>query len=247
MLPGLAGGMSDAASWKGVDSMSNVRIISDSGDPFEDRKDAGEQLAQQLGEFGDRQPVVLGIPRGGVVIAYEIAVGLEADLDIILSHKLRAPLNPEFAIGAVFEDGTHFVNTKAALYAGADESYIQQEKANQLDQMAQKAKRYREVLPKLDLVGRVVIVTDDGVATGASMRAALWAIRERNPETLVLALPVGPEDTVMSLAEIADETVCLKTPRDFMALSRFYLRFGQVEDEEVLEILETEIATRSDR
>ena len=227
--------------------MSNVRIISDSSEPFEDRKQAGEQLARQLETLSDQQPVVLGIPRGGVVIAHEIAVGLKADLDVILSHKLRAPLNPEFAIGAVFEDGTHFVNKKAALYAGADESYIQQEKANQLDQMAQKAQRYREVLPKLDLAGRVVIVTDDGVATGASMRAALWAIRKQNPESLVLALPVGPEDTVRSLSEIADETVCLKTPRDFMALSRFYLRFGQVEDEEVLEILESESARRSDR
>ncbi|MHC4370297.1 MAG: phosphoribosyltransferase [Planctomycetota bacterium] len=227
--------------------MSNVRIISDSSEPFEDRKDAGEQLARQLENFRGRNPVVLGIPRGGVVIACEIAAALEAELDIILSHKLGAPLNPEFAIGAVFEDGTHFVNTKAALYTGADESYIQREKANQLDQMAHKAERYRKVLPKLDLVGRVVIVTDDGVATGASMRAALWAIRKQNPESLVLALPVGPEDTVMSLSEIADETVCLTTPPDFMALSRFYLRFGQVEDEEVLEILASESARRSVR
>lgn len=221
-----------------------VRIISDSGEPFADREEAGRELGRHLDKFGDRRAVVLGIPRGGVVIANEIAARLRADLDVILSHKLGAPHNPELAIGAVFEDGTHFVNRMPASYAGADESYIRREKASQLARLTQKAHEYRRVLPKMPLAGRVVIVTDDGVATGASMQAALWAIRDQNPDKIVLALPVGPEDTVRSLAETADETVCLKAPPDFMALSRFYLHFGQVEDEQVLEILESESARR---
>lgn len=224
--------------------MATVRIISDSGEPFADREEAGRELAGQLDELSDPRPVVLGIPRGGIIIAREIAARLQADLDVALAHKLGAPNNPELAIGAVFEDGTHFVNRMTASYAGADESYIQREKTSQLARLTRKAHEYRKVLPKMPLAGRVVIVTDDGVATGASMQAALWAIREQNPDKLVLALPVGPEDTITSLAEAADETVCLKTPYDFLALSRFYLNFGQVEDEQVMEILEAESTKR---
>lgn len=225
--------------------MSTVRIISDSSEPFEDRTEAGRLLAGRLDELGGRQAAVLGIPRGGVVIAHEIAKGLSADFDVILSHKLGAPNNPEFAIGAVFEDGTHFINRRSASYAGADEDYIRQEKMTQLRRITQRAQEYRKILPKLPLAGRTVIVTDDGIATGASMQAALLAVREQNPDKVVLALPVGPEETVRELSEIADETVCLRSPPDFMALSRFYLRFGQVDDEQVLKILEAESARRS--
>jgi predicted phosphoribosyltransferase len=226
--------------------MGTVQIASRSSEPFEDRKHAGEQLSQELRKLRDRRAVVLGIPRGGIVIARAIAAGLNADLDIVLSHKLGAPGNPELAIGAVFEDGTHFVNKMTASYAGADESYIRREKAIQLDRLTQRAERYRQVLPKLTLNGRVVVVTDDGVATGASMQAALWAVRKQKPDSLVLALPVGPEDTVTMLSQTADETVCLKAPPDFQALSQFYLRFGQVDDAQVLKILEQEAVRRAE-
>jgi len=224
--------------------MGTVRIISRSSEPFEGRQQAGEELALQLEALSGREPVVLGIPRGGVIIAHQIAVRLQADLDVVLAHKLGAPQNPELAIGAVLEDGTHFVNKMTASYAGADSNYIQREKAIQHERLTQKARQYRQVRPRLPLDGRVVIVTDDGAATGASMQAALWAIRMQNPQRIVLALPVGPEDAIRVLCESADETVCLKAPPDFQALSRFYLRFEQVSDEQVLKLLEQETLRR---
>lgn len=227
--------------------MGPVRILSYSSEPFEGREDAGGQLAAQLGTFSGRKPVVLGIPRGGLVIAREIAVRLNADLDVVLAHKLGAPQNAELAIGAVLEDGTHFVNKTTASYVGADNNYIQREKAIQHERLTQRAQQYRQVRPRLPLAGRVVIVTDDGAATGASMQAALWAIRTQSPESIVLALPVSPEDALRSLSESADETVCLKAPPDFQALSRFYLNFSQVSDEQVLKILEQEPLRRPKR
>jgi putative phosphoribosyl transferase len=227
--------------------MGTVQIISYSGEPFESRKQAGEQLAHRLEKLGSRRPVVLGIPRGGIVVAHEIAARLNADLDVILAHKLGAPQNPELAIGAVLEDGTHFVNKMTASYAGADQNHIRREKAIQLERITQRAQRYRRVLPRLALDDRVVIVTDDGVATGASMQAALWAVRTQNPARVVLALPVGPEDTIRMLSKSTDETVCLKAPPDFQALSRFYLRFGQVGDEQVLMLLEQDALRRPEK
>lgn len=227
--------------------MAAVRIISCSSEPFRSREEAGEQLAGWLSRLSNRRPVMLGIPRGGIIVAHQAALRLKADLDVVLSHKLGAPYNPELAIGAVFEDGTHFVNKMMAAYTGADEDYIRREKAVQLDRITERARQYRKVLPKVSLSGRLVLVTDDGVATGASMQAALWAIRKQNPSRVVLALPVGPEDAVRKLGEHADETVCLKTPPDFQALSRFYLQFGQVDDEQVLEILKKERVRKSER
>ena len=224
--------------------MGTLRIISHSSEPFDSREQAGEQLAAQLEAFKGREPAVLGIPRGGVLIAHEIARRLKADLDVILAHKLGAPQNPELAVGAVLEDGTHFVNRTIASYAGADNGYIRREIAIQHGRLAQKAQQYRQVRPRLSLAGRVVIVTDDGAATGASMQAALWAIRTQKPKSIVLALPVSPEDTIRMLSQDADETACLKAPLDFQALSRFYLRFEQVSDEQVLKILEQESRRR---
>ena len=187
---------------------------------------------------------MLGIPRGGIIIAQQIADVLEADLDIVLSHKLGAPGNPELAIGAVCEDGKLFLDERITSYVGADDTYIEQEKARQLKQINRRIQRYREVLPKLPLQERVVIITDDGVATGATMQAALWAVRQENPEKVVAALPVGPEDTLKKLSEDADQTICLQSPPFFSALSQFYLQFTQVEDQELLEILQAESKRR---
>jgi putative phosphoribosyl transferase len=225
--------------------MGTLRIISTSSEPFSGRVEAGESLARELKGFRRPSALVLGIPRGGIIIARRVASALETDLDIILSHKLGAPGNPELAIGAVCEDGTLFVNETIAIYAGADESYIHLEKTRQLEAMSHRISQCRQVLPKLPLDGKVVIVTDDGVATGATMRAALWAVRQEKAKKIIAALPVGPEDTLKKLAEDADETICLKTPPYFEALGRFYLNFSQVEDEEFLEILEQESKRRS--
>jgi putative phosphoribosyl transferase len=221
-----------------------ARVVSKSGEPFSDRVEAGKLLAEELKSYRDSRPVVLGIPRGGVIIAAEIARALETDLDIILSHKMVAPNNSELAIGAVCEDGTHFVINDIAFSVGADNRYIQQEKDRQMQGLAAKVKLYRAVLPKLALVDRVVIATDDGVATGSTMQAALWAIWKEKPKKVVLALPVGPPDTITCISNAADETVCLKTPRQFQAIGQFYKQFFQVEDGRLLEILRREYTRR---
>lgn len=226
---------------------SSVRILSKSDEPFSDRIEAGRLLATELKEYRGKKAAILGIPRGGVIIANEIARELSADMDIVLTHKLGAPYNSELAVGAVCEDGTHFVNESIASYVGADQRYISQEKARQLKEINRKVSLYRPVLAKLPLEGRIVIVTDDGVATGATMQAALWAIRKEKPAKIVLAVPVGPQDSISRLSVDADETVCLKTPYDFQALGRFYFDFPQVEDEQLLQILEEESKRRSAR
>jgi putative phosphoribosyl transferase len=214
-----------------------LRILSNSGEPFETRVEAAGLLAAQLEEYRGGKTAVLGIPRGGIIIADEISRRLDADMDIILTHKLGAPYNSELAVGAVCEDGTHFVNQSIAGYVGANSNYINREKAAQLREITHRVNLYRPVLAKLKVENRVVITVDDGVATGATMQAALWAIRKENPVKLILAIPVGPPDTVQTLAQDADETVCLRAPYDFMALGRFYKEFPQVEDDLLIKIL----------
>jgi predicted phosphoribosyltransferase len=221
-----------------------VRVISRSSEQFSDRVEAGKLLAAELQDCRQSKPVVLGIPRGGVIIAAEIAHALETDLDIILTHKMGAPHNSELAIGSVCEDGTHFVVNDIAYSVGADNRYIRQEKDRQMRELARKVKLYRAVLPKLALYDRVVIATDDGVATGSTMQAALWAIHREKPKKLILALPVGPPDTIVCLSNAADETVCLRTPLYFQAIGQFYQQFLQVEDDELLEILQQESKRR---
>jgi putative phosphoribosyl transferase len=222
-----------------------VRIVSKSGEPFADRIEAGNLLAEQLQNYRDSKPVVLGIPRGGVIIAAEIAQSLNCDLDIILTHKLGAPHNSELAIGAVSEDGKHFIVNDIAFGSGADSSYIEQEKTRQLLELKRKVKLYRRVLPKISLKDRTVIVTDDGVATGSTMQAALWALWKEKPEKVILALPVGPAGVIDCLSNAADETVCLKTPRLFQAIGQFYTDFPQVEDDQLLRILQEERKRRN--
>ncbi len=218
--------------------MGVVRIISRSGEAFASRNQAGQLLAGHLTKFRGQNAVVLGIPRGGVIVAVRIAEELKMNFDVVLSHKLGAPYNPELAIGAVCEDGTFFVNKEIASQTGADQDYIETEKTRQLQRMTDRVKQYREILPKIDLRDKVAIITDDGIATGASMQAAAWAVRRENPRKIVLAIPVGPEDSVMEISKDADETICLRCPPFFAALSQFYLEFEQVEDSTLLEILE---------
>lgn len=227
--------------------MGTLRVISNSSQTFSSRMEAGDLLARQLKELQDQNVVVLGIPRGGVVVAREIAHALQADLDMVLAHKLGAPGNPELAIGAVCEDGKLFLDEEISSYMGVDDDYIKREKSRQLQELARRVKRYRSLLPKLPLAGRVAIVTDDGVATGATLQAALWAVRQEEPERIVTALPVGPQDSLEKLSQDADETICLQAPPFFSAISQFYSYFNQVEDEELLEILQEESKRRSEQ
>lgn len=204
--------------------------------PYADRRDAAERLSESLAGYEVHHPVILGIPRGGVVIADAVSRELNADLDVVLTRKLGAPGNPELAIGAISENGETFVQHQIADKVGADENYIQQEKARQLAEIRARRDRYRAVLPKVALEGRSVILVDDGIATGATMQASVWAAREAGASRIVVAVPVGSRDALERLERDADEVVCPHIPEYFYAIGQFFEDFGQVSDEEVMEI-----------
>jgi predicted phosphoribosyltransferase len=220
--------------------MGAVRFVSRSSEPFCDRTQAGRLLAEELVGYAGTQAVVLGVPRGGVIVAREVAVALDAALDVVLARKLGAPGNPELAIGAVAEDGRLYLHEESAAMVGARDAYVAQELDRQRAEISRRASLYRSVRPRVPLEGRTVIVTDDGVATGATMQAALWTARREGARLVVAALPVGPEQTLRELAREADELVCLRVPPFFAAVGQFYLRFDQTQDEELLEVLQEE-------
>jgi putative phosphoribosyl transferase len=217
--------------------MGKLKVLSRNSDSFRDRQEAGKLLADKLGEYIGENPVVLGIPRGGIIIAREIVVELGGDIDIVLAHKLRTPGQAELAMGSVAEDGRLFLNDEAIGEMGISQQYIEEERERQLTVMRQRRELVRRIRPKVTLEDRVVIVTDDGVATGSTFQAAVWAVRLERPRRLVIALPVGPADTVSRLAEEADDTICLRTPPFFNAVGQFYTYFDPVEDDEVIKIL----------
>ncbi len=225
--------------------MGKLRIVSYSDEPFRDRQEAGQLLAHELQEWRGQGAVALGIPRGGIVVARELAQALDAELDIVLSRKLRTPGHTELAMGSVAEDGKLFLNESVIREMRVERPYIQQERTRQLAEIARRRQLVREVRPKMPLEGKVVIVTDDGVATGATFQAALWAVRQEHPKTLIAAIPVGSEESVRMLARDADETICLRAPPFFAAVGQFYMRFSQVEDEDVLAILKEEYERKS--
>jgi len=217
--------------------VNKLRIISKSESRFADRTEAGILLARELQGYKDDRPAVLGIPRGGVVVAGTVSRELGAELDIVVAHKIGAPMNPELAIGAVGEGGSYFLHDLLVERLGISKSYIDSEAQRQNQEIQRRIEVYRKLLPKLDLAGRVVIVTDDGVATGATMQASLWVARRERPEKLIAALPVGAEDTLENLAEFCDELICLRAPPFFGAVGQFYIDFDQTSDEEVMRIL----------
>ena len=212
-------------------------MLSHSSEPFADRVAAGRRLAHELQDLQGEDAVVLGIPRGGVIIARELASGLNGELDIVLSRKLGAPGNPEFAVGAVAENGKVFRDDHTVALLRVPATYIERETALQIAEIERRSARFRAVRPRVPLVGRTVIVTDDGLATGATMQAALWAARQEHPTRLICAVPVSPADTVTRLSAFADELICLRVPPVFAAVGQFYVHFDQTDDDEVLEIL----------
>jgi predicted phosphoribosyltransferase len=202
---------------------------------FADRNEAADKLADKLAPYHGQRPLVLGIPRGGVVLAARIAERLEGEVDVVLTHKLGAPGEPEVAIGAIDESGQIFLNDPR--WRRDVHAYLEREAADQLDELRRRRKLYSAGRAAHDPAGRIVIVTDDGLATGATMVAALKVLRARKPARLIAAVPVSPPDTLEKVAELADETVCLDAPEWFMAVGQFYRNFGQVEDDEVVALL----------
>jgi predicted phosphoribosyltransferase len=204
---------------------------------FRDREDAGRRLARRLKGRALRDPLVLAIPRGGVVLGAILAEELGAELDVVLSRKLRAPMQPECAIGAVSEGGHVFLNHHSTKFLGQIEDYLEEERQFQLAEIARRKRLIRAVRPHAAIAGRSVIVTDDGIATGSTMIAALQALKAQGPHEVIVAVPVASPDRLAEVARWCDDVVCLLQPEEFWAIGQFYQDFTQVEDAEVVELL----------
>lgn len=207
---------------------------------FADRKQAGLKLAEKLVRFKDRRPIVLALPRGGVAVGFEIARALAAPLDVALAQKLGAPDQPELAIGAIALGATPEIVADAGLITalGVSADQLRAVEAQVLAELRRRQDVYRAGRPPAAIRGCTAILVDDGIATGATARAALRATRDQQPAWLVLAVPVAARDSLTTLAAIADEIICLLRPRWFTAVGRFYRHFPQLEDHEVLAFLE---------
>jgi len=204
---------------------------------FNDRQDAARKLAVKLQQYKGKNPLILAIPRGAVPMAKVLAEELGGNFDVVLVRKLRAPYQPELAIGSIDESGWAYVASHATS-TGATPEYIETEKKAQMETIRKRRNQYTPIRPPIDPAGRIVIVIDDGLATGATMISALHGLRARNPARLICAVPVAPPETLKKVANMADEVVCLYAPEYFMAVGQFYQNFSQVEDEEVIDILQ---------
>jgi predicted phosphoribosyltransferase len=203
---------------------------------FADRIDAAEQLAQHLQAYRGRHPLILAIPRGAVPMGKVLAERLDGELDVVLVRKLGAPFNPEFAIDAIDESGWTYLST-AADAIGASRQTIERIKDQQLTALKERRARYTPYALPVDPRGRIAIVVDDGLATGATMIAALHAVRAKGPVELVCAVPVAAADSLQAVKALADKVVCLQVPEYFDAVSQFYRDFSAVEDADVMHIL----------
>ncbi len=205
---------------------------------FRDRVQAGELLAERLEAYRGRQTVVLGIPRGGVPVAAAVALRLDAELDIIVARKLGAPQQPELALGAVTATGDRYLNQPILEELHVPEAYLERVTTEQVAEARQREERFRGTRPPSRIQGRVAIVVDDGLATGATMRAALRSARGQRPSRLVMAVPVGPPQSCSALAAEADEVVCLYQPSPFWAVGLHYERFQPPQDADIQHLLE---------
>src|SRR3989337_3394965 len=205
---------------------------------FNDRSDAGMQLASRLKEYEDKKGVlVLALPRGGVVTGYEVASYLKCPLDVVIVRKIGFPGQPELAIGAVSETGTVVLNDYIISGYGVSKEYIESEVSRQKEEIARRVKLYRKGKWLSGLEGKTVILVDDGIATGATMKVAIATLREEKLNKLVVALPVAPFSVAEEIEKMVDEFICIETPLDFMAVGSYYYDFTQVSDKEVVELL----------
>ncbi|MBB5373065.1 phosphoribosyltransferase [Acidocella aromatica] len=206
---------------------------------FTDRADAGKKLAKRLLHLKDEKPMVLALPRGGVPVAFEVAKALAAPLDLVLVRKIGVPFQEEYALGAIADGGEPelVIDEDNRRSLNISEDYVAQAKAEALEEIERRRRVYLGNRAPVEIAGHTAIIVDDGIATGATMRAALRAVRRRNPARLVLAVPVAPPDSLWRLRAEADETICLHEPEHFSAVGQFYQNFGQTQDDEVIALL----------
>lgn len=205
---------------------------------FNNRKDAGRQLAEKLARFKDEKVTVLGLPRGGIVPAFEVARALRAPLDVTVARKIGAPGQPEFGIGAVAPHNVVLLNTQAVKQLDLSEKEVNRLVQNEQNEMNRRIQKYRGDNGFPVLRGRTAIIVDDGLATGVTARAAIQAVRKAEPDALVLAVPVCAASTAKLLHDEVDELICAQTPENFVAVGVWYREFPQTTDEEVVELLE---------
>ncbi len=204
---------------------------------FANRIQAGQQLATAMQDISFKDGLVLAVPRGGVVVGYEVADALNLPLDVIVPRKIGAPGNPELAIGAMTEDGTVILDENLVEYMNVPQDFIERESDAQKLEIQRRMRLYRQNTPYPDLKDRDVIVVDDGIATGSTMKAALASVKNCGANSVTAAIPVGPPSTIEALKTLADRVVCLFTPESFYAIGEFYDDFSQTSDEEVIDLL----------
>jgi putative phosphoribosyl transferase len=205
---------------------------------YADRREAGAVLAAEIKQYrGASGAVVLALPRGGVPVAYEVARALETPLDVFVVRKLGAPGHRELAMGAIASGGVRVLNRDVIGWYGISPEAIEATAREELAELERREQAYREGREALDLKGKTVILVDDGLATGSTMKAAVEAVRQRGPARIVVAVPVGAPQTCSEMRELADEVVCARTPEDFAAVGQWYVDFSQTTDEEVRELL----------
>jgi putative phosphoribosyl transferase len=205
---------------------------------FYDRYEAGQKLASALKKYRDkRNVIILAIPRGGVVTGFEVAKALNVPLDIVVARKIGAPGNPEFAIGAVSEKGEIILNEETVSNYRISQDYIKKEAKSQRAEVKRRLTEYRGKKKPINLKNKIVIITDDGIATGASVKAAISSVKTENPKKIILAMPVAPPGTIEELKKQVDEAVVIEKPSMFFAVGQFYQIFDQTSDEEVKKIL----------
>jgi predicted phosphoribosyltransferase len=206
---------------------------------FRNRREAGRALGARLAEMPIENPVVLGLPRGGVPVAFEIAQALHAPLDVLLVRKVGVPSQPELAMGAIGEEGVRVVNDRVVQAVGASREEFAQVEAAEREELDRRVIRYRGDRPRVDLNGRTAIIVDDGIATGATARAACFVARLHGATSVVFATPVAPPSAITELGRDAEDVVVLAAPAHFYAIGQFYDDFGQTTDDEVVSLLAT--------
>jgi len=211
---------------------------------FRDRVEAGKRLGEALKKTIKGSVVVLAIPRGGVVVANEVADALEAPLDVVVTRKISPPGEPEYALGAVTQEGEVIVDRQAAESLGVGRDYLEAEIARKREEVQERTRKFRGNRPFPSLEGKVVVVVDDGIATGSSVGAAVMSLKKMKPKEIVVAVPVSPRDAIETLSDDGYSVVCLETPGPFFSIGEFYGDFEQVEDEEVRRILDMHRASR---